>query len=138
MADAVAATGALLHRLAEAGQAHTDAQGPQAGGGSALTRVPLPEILETDISSAQAALLGAECGASLWTDAASQRASVPGVARALLAAMQGGAQVPALRAAHLLMLLLQTAGCPVRCEHYSCHSPVQCLPARAQKLCACS
>jgi len=131
--DAVAATGALLHRLAEAGQAHTDAQAPEAGGSSGHTRLPLPEVLETDISSAHAALLGADCGASLWTDAAGQRASVPGVARALLAAMQGDAHAPALRAAHLLTLLLQTAGCPVRCEHCSCHGPVHCLLDRAER-----
>ena len=89
---------------------HDAAEGAVAAG----SKHAVPDVTEINIQVLQCALASPDGTASLWHCGSGEGVSASSVARALLALMEGGAKAPALRAAHFILLLLQTAGCPVR------------------------
>lgn len=118
----------ILQRLAEPGQAHL----PVREETDTVEQADTPRlsaavvITEGDVEAMQDALRGADGSARLWQSGLGRSVSVSGAGKALVALMQQSTLAPALRAAHFLLLLLQTAGCPVRahslCVRYKAHT----------------
>lgn len=118
----------ILQRLAEPGQVHLPVREETDTVEQADTATfdAAVEVTEGDVEAMQDALRGADGSAGLWQSGLGRSVSVSGAGKALVALMQQSTLASALRAAHFLLLLLQTAGCPVHthpfCGRYNAHT----------------